>query len=101
VIGYVYLGMNVCWAWVATAASLFCRVCSCIRRICRRTCFFVVICLRATTYKPLLPARGFANKYLSETVLRIHIFLSLLDPDPDPLVRCMNADPDPSIIKQK
>jgi hypothetical protein len=29
---------------------------------------------------------------------RIHIFLSLLDPDP--LVRGMDPDPDPSIIKQ-
>ncbi len=25
---------------------------------------------------------------------RIHMFLVLLDPDPDPLVRCMNPDPD-------
>ncbi len=31
--------------------------------------------------------------------IRIHMFLGLLDPDPDPLVRVM--DPDPSIIKQK
>jgi hypothetical protein len=30
---------------------------------------------------------------------QIHLFLGLLDPDPDPLVRDM--DPDPSIIKQK
>jgi hypothetical protein len=30
---------------------------------------------------------------------RIHMFLSL--PDPDPLVRGMNPDPDPSIIMQK
>jgi hypothetical protein len=30
---------------------------------------------------------------------RIHMFLGLLDPDPDPLVR--GTDPDPSIIKQK
>ncbi len=29
---------------------------------------------------------------------RIHMFLGLLDPDPDPLVRGM--DPDPSIVKQ-
>jgi hypothetical protein len=27
--------------------------------------------------------------------------LGLLDPDLDPLVRCMDPDPDPSIIKQK
>jgi hypothetical protein len=35
---------------------------------------------------------------------RIHVFLGLLDPDPDRLVRGMNPDPapdpDPSIIKQ-
>ncbi len=30
---------------------------------------------------------------------RIHMFLGL--PDPDPLVRGMNPDPDPSIIMQK
>ncbi len=32
---------------------------------------------------------------------RIHMFLCLLDPDPDPLVRGMDPDQDPSIIKQK
>ena len=34
---------------------------------------------------------------------RIHMFLGLLDPDPDPLVRGMDPDPDPDhyIIKQK
>jgi hypothetical protein len=31
--------------------------------------------------------------------IRIHRFLGLLDPDPDPLVR--GTDPDSSIIKQK
>jgi hypothetical protein len=31
----------------------------------------------------------------------IHMFLGLLDTDPDPLVRGMDPDPDPSIIKQK
>jgi hypothetical protein len=30
---------------------------------------------------------------------RIHVFLGLVDPDP--LVRGMDPDPDPSIIKQK
>ncbi len=30
--------------------------------------------------------------------IRIHMFLSLQDPDPDPLVRGM--DPDPSIVMQ-
>jgi hypothetical protein len=34
---------------------------------------------------------------------RIHMFLGLLGPDPDPLVRGMDPkpDPDPSIIKKK
>jgi hypothetical protein len=32
-------------------------------------------------------------------IRRIHMFLGLLDPDPDPLVK--GTDPDPSIIKQK
>ncbi len=31
--------------------------------------------------------------------IRIHVFLGLLDLDPDPLVR--GIDPDPSIVKQK
>jgi hypothetical protein len=31
-------------------------------------------------------------------IRRIHMFLGLLDPDPDPIVR--DKDPDPSIIKQ-
>ncbi len=31
---------------------------------------------------------------------RIHMFLGLLDPDPDPLVRGMDPDPNPSISKQ-
>ncbi len=33
--------------------------------------------------------------------IRIHMFLGLLDPDPDPSVRGMDPDPDPSITKQK
>ncbi len=32
---------------------------------------------------------------------RIHAFLGLLDPDPDPLVIGMDSDVDPSINKQK
>jgi len=36
---------------------------------------------------------------------RIHVFLGILDPDPDPLVRGMDPDPvpylDPSNVKQK
>jgi hypothetical protein len=31
----------------------------------------------------------------------IHMFLDLLDPDPDPLVRGTDPNPNPSIIKQK
>ncbi len=27
----------------------------------------------------------------------VHIFLGLLDPDPDPLVRGMDPDPDPAL----
>jgi hypothetical protein len=32
---------------------------------------------------------------------QIHMFLGLMDPDPDLLVRGMDPAPDPSIIKQK
>jgi hypothetical protein len=32
---------------------------------------------------------------------RIHMFLDLPDPNPDPLVRGVDPDPDPSIIMQK
>jgi hypothetical protein len=41
--------------------------------------------------------------YTLITVLRIRIrvFLGLLAPDSDPLVRDLDPDPDPSIIKQK
>jgi hypothetical protein len=49
---------------------------------------------------------------IKKTVFRIrihrtHMFLGLPDPDPDPLVRCMDPDldlapaRDPSIVKQK
>jgi hypothetical protein len=34
-------------------------------------------------------------------IQRIHVFLGLLNPDPDPLVRGMDPDPDTSIIKKK
>jgi hypothetical protein len=33
--------------------------------------------------------------------IRIHVFLGLLDPDPDPLVTGMDPDTDTSIIMQK
>ncbi len=29
------------------------------------------------------------------------VFLGILDPDPDSLVKGMDLDPDPSIVKQK
>ncbi len=34
-------------------------------------------------------------------IRRIRMFLGLLDPNPDPLVRGMDLDPDPCISKQK
>jgi hypothetical protein len=47
------------------------------------------------------------NLFVLKAVLRIrihriHMFLGLLDPDPDPSFRGMDPDPvDPSITKQK
>jgi hypothetical protein len=38
---------------------------------------------------------------LAKLVLVVLVFLGLLDPDPDPLVRGTDPDPDHSIIKQK
>jgi hypothetical protein len=46
------------------------------------------------------------SPYMFNAVFRIHVFLGLPEPDPDPLVRGMDPDPvpaldpDPSIIKQ-
>jgi hypothetical protein len=40
-----------------------------------------------------------ATLFLSVLRIRIHMFLGLLDPDPDPLVRGM--DPDPSIVQHR
>jgi hypothetical protein len=34
-------------------------------------------------------------------IRRIHMFLGLLNQDPDPLVRGTDPDPDPSIIERK
>ncbi len=48
-----------------------------------------IIELHDANKKPMLRIR----------IHRIHMFLGLLDPDPDPSVRGMN--PDPSITKQK
>jgi hypothetical protein len=42
------------------------------------------------------------NNYLGAVFrIWIHMFLGLLDPDPEPLVRGMDPAPDTSIIKQK
>ncbi len=38
---------------------------------------------------------------LRTRIHRIHVFLGLLDPDPDPLVTGLDPDLDPSNIKQK
>jgi hypothetical protein len=46
---------------------------------------------------PLL-LRSYYELLKSVLRIRIRMFLCLLDPDPDPLVR--GTDPDPSIIKQ-
>jgi hypothetical protein len=43
-------------------------------------------------------ARAYLQAVLRIRIHRIHMFLGLLDQDPDPLVR--GIDPDPSIIKQ-
>ncbi len=51
---------------------------------------------------PLLTKSGSRFKQCcgSGSFRRIRMFLSLLDPDPDPLVRGTDPDPDPSIFKQ-
>jgi hypothetical protein len=48
---------------------------------------------------PWKVASNIRTPVLRIRIHQIHLFLGLLDPDPDPLVRDM--DPDPSIIKQK
>ncbi len=47
------------------------------------------------------PATCLDSKNSRDLVLRIRMFLGLLDPEPDPSVRGMDPDPDPSNIKQK
>jgi hypothetical protein len=44
---------------------------------------------------------GKLSPVLRIRIRRIPMFLGLLDPDPDPLVRGLDPDPDGSIIKQK
>jgi hypothetical protein len=43
----------------------------------------------------------YRNPQVLRAVLRIRMFLGLLDPHPDPLVSGTGPDPEPSIIKQK
>jgi hypothetical protein len=43
----------------------------------------------------------YVERHPSVLRIRIHMFLGLPDPYPDPLVRGMDSDPDPSIIMQK
>jgi hypothetical protein len=47
----------------------------------------------------ILPGKSQYFFWVSKAVLRIRMFLGLLDPDLDPLVR--GTDPDPSVLKQK
>jgi hypothetical protein len=66
----------------------------CIRKVSFPFSTFPVLTDRASdlgqTLKPSVPIQ-----------IRIHMFLGLQDPEPDPLVKGMDPDPDPSIIKQK
>jgi hypothetical protein len=61
----------------------------------------VAVNLKQASLKLTSAKQQRAPLLLFQAVLRIRIrmFLGLLDPDPDPLVRGM--DPDPSFIKQK
>jgi hypothetical protein len=71
-----------------------------------------MVCMRAghvSPYRTVQARAGVDSVVLRLSVkavlriwIRIHVFLGLLDPDPDPLVRGMDTDPglDPSIIKQ-
>jgi hypothetical protein len=49
--------------------------------------------IRSLNFKPVFRIRI--------RIHRIHMFLGLKDPAPDPLVRGMDPAPDPSIMKQK
>jgi hypothetical protein len=46
-------------------------------------------------------ASGKQEVLAASAAIRINMFLGLLDQDPEPLVRGMDSDPDPSITKQK
>jgi hypothetical protein len=54
--------------------------------------------LNRTSISTSMAVASTKNKH-REPVLRIRMFLGLLDPDPDPLVRG-GTDPDPFIIRQ-
>jgi hypothetical protein len=47
------------------------------------------------------PAREISVLWIRVWIRRFRMFVGLLDPDTDPLVRGTDPDPDPSIIKQK
>ncbi len=61
----------------------------------RRNKQALVIELRSDTNEAVLPIR------IRIRIYRIRMFLGLPYPNSDPLVRGMDPDPDPSIIKQK
>jgi hypothetical protein len=54
---------------------------------------YLLLCFKCCQVQSLLDEAVFR--------IRIHMFLGLPDPNPDPLVRGMDPDPDPSIIMQK
>jgi hypothetical protein len=54
--------------------------------------YFSQLSAMLSTYKS-------STRTMHRAVFRIHMFLGL--PDPDPLVRGMDPDPNPSIIMQK
>ncbi len=61
------------------------------------------ICWKYTVGHPPSTSHQLTEAVFRIRIHRIHMFLGLLDPDPDPLVRCMDPVPvpDPSIIMQK
>jgi hypothetical protein len=67
--------------------------------LCRDDAFILGVGLHQAAVRRTTNLLNMEN--ISQSVLRIHMFLDLLDPDPDPLVIGMDPDPDPSIVKQK
>jgi len=70
-------------------------------RRCVRVSFRLQISLRIHSQKITLVLGACAEPVYAPVfrIHRIHMFLGLQDPNPDPLVRGM--DPDPSIVMQK